>query len=90
MSRDGEHFSYVGNDRRPWLERGPWVGAPPNHNTSVPAGDAWDSSLVAAVRGYVQHEGGIRLFKWGDACRHGSGSHCVFHAARIVANLSLE
>jgi hypothetical protein len=72
FSQKTGRFEYIGADREPWLARGP--AGPPTCTMNPPAGSpAWDSAMVAAVRGLVVRpkEGVIRMFKWGDIARHG-------------------
>ena len=55
-SREGKQWSYVNDDRAPWLPRGPQAGPPTYSPTAVPGPDepqCWRESMTAAVRGYV-------------------------------------
>ena len=74
-SRTGESFSYMGDDatgggRTTWLKRGA-LGGPREPVQHVNPDSAWDSSMTAALRGYVERPGVIRMYKWGDVMRHG-------------------
>ena len=77
FSRSGVNFSYVGGDRSPFVERSASLGTEPlNSPSEISPGTAWDGSIVSIATGMVvsQGEGLIRLYKFGDALRHGQNN----------------
>jgi hypothetical protein len=66
-SRDGLTFRYIGGDRRPWATRGEMGGVPLPTVDGLNPEAAWDSGMVATVRGIINRDGVIRMYKWGDA-----------------------
>jgi hypothetical protein len=67
-SRDGLNFSYIGGDRGPWASRGTSTGISPL--AQARPGSAWDSGMVAMVRGIIMGRDRLVLFKWGDSLTH--------------------
>ena len=60
-------FRYIGGDRRPWIPRGEMGGVPLPTFDGINPNAAWDSAMVTTVRGIVNRDGVIRMYKWGDA-----------------------
>ena len=60
-------FRYIGGDRRPWIPRGEMGGVPLPTFDGINPTAAWDSAMVTTVRGIVNRDGVIRMYKWGDA-----------------------
>ena len=63
-SRTGDNFSYIGDTlggRKTWLKRGT-LGGPREPTQELNPRSAWDSGMVAALRGYVQRPGVLRMY----------------------------